>query len=507
MAITTRVVAGAAAALWFSALAAAAQDVTLTAPGGGIAVSGQLRAYDGAYYRVETAYGLLTLEAADVDCAGPGCPDLKRFTPEIVIAGEPWPGLALIAPLVSAHAAAAGHALHLDDDLALRIASAERDELRVIFRPMPAGAAMEALAEEAATFALTLADPGTREGRLAAMEALVPVVAPDNPAERIGLDGLRGVAAGEIVNWRAFGGPDMPIALHALHDGHELQRLIDARIGTPPATAIRHRDPEPMAHAVARDPWALALLPASAAGGLRVLTLRDACGHLMRPTGFAVKAGDYPLAAALHLVSGNRRLPPAARALAATLATPAGQAAVAQAGLVDLRPEAQPVTDQGGRLVNAIKAAGPEVTLTDLQRLAGALAGAERLSLTFRFAGGTSGLDAASRSHAADLAHLLESGAFDGWELIFTGFSDGEGPAAANLALARGRAEAVRDAVLERAPMLAPGRVVLSVDAFGEALPMACDDTEVGRRINRRVELWLRPAPPDQPTEDQPEQP
>ena len=28
-------------------------------------------------------------------------------------------------------------------------------------------------------------------------------------------------------------------------------------------------------------------------------------------------------------------------------------------------------------------------------------------------------------------------------------------------------------------------------DAFGEAMPMACDDTVWGRGANRRVEVWL----------------
>ena len=32
----------------------------------------------------------------------------------------------------------------------------------------------------------------------------------------------------------------------------------------------------------------------------------------------------------------------------------------------------------------------------------------------------------------------------------------------------------------------------IAVESFGEALPIACDDTALGRRVNRRVEVWLR---------------
>jgi len=32
----------------------------------------------------------------------------------------------------------------------------------------------------------------------------------------------------------------------------------------------------------------------------------------------------------------------------------------------------------------------------------------------------------------------------------------------------------------------------LDVDAFGETMPMACDDSDWGRQVNRRVEVWVR---------------
>jgi phosphate transport system substrate-binding protein len=35
-------------------------------------------------------------------------------------------------------------------------------------------------------------------------------------------------------------------------------------------------------------------------------------------------------------------------------------------------------------------------------------------------------------------------------------------------------------------------RVSLEVLGFGEAMPLACDDSALGRHANRRVEVWLR---------------
>jgi phosphate transport system substrate-binding protein len=185
-------------------------------------------------------------------------------------------------------------------------------------------------------------------------------------------------------------------------------------------------------------------------------------------------------------------LPLIAREFMEFLATPPAQVVIARAGYVDRAPETAPLTADGLRLINAIQGAGEEVALADLQVLVKEMAGADRVSLTFRFQDGSSALDANSQANLADLAVMLEAGAFADKELIFAGFSDGSGDAAGNLALAQERAEGVAGALREAAPDLAEDRIPRVV-AFGEILPMACDTTSVGRGLNRRVELWARP--------------
>ena len=76
--------------------------------------------------------------------------------------------------------------------------------------------------------------------------------------------------------------------------------------------------------------------------------------------------------------------------------------------------------------------------------------------------------------------------------MLFVGFSDGNGAARANRNIALRRSEAVLRAVSAAAVTANLERVDLGVDAFGEALPMACDDSAWGRQANRRVEVWVR---------------
>ena len=93
-----------------------------------------------------------------------------------------------------------------------------------------------------------------------------------------------------------------------------------------------------------------------------------------------------------------------------------------------------------------------------------------------------------------ELAQAIRDGRFGGREQMFVGFSDGRGPATANRDLSAARAESVRRDVERALAGNIPANVQIETEAFGEALPMACDDTIWGQQTNRRVELWVREA-------------
>jgi outer membrane protein OmpA-like peptidoglycan-associated protein len=67
------------------------------------------------------------------------------------------------------------------------------------------------------------------------------------------------------------------------------------------------------------------------------------------------------------------------------------------------------------------------------------------------------------------------------------GHTDSTGDEAANLALSRGRADAVRQALLQRG---LPGERLVA-EGFGQARPLAPNDTPAGRARNRRIELHV----------------
>jgi phosphate transport system substrate-binding protein len=226
-----------------------------------------------------------------------------------------------------------------------------------------------------------------------------------------------------------------------------------------------------------------------------------------------IKTQDDPLTAPIFLYKPIPRLPKIAREFLSYTSTDSAQAVIERAGFINQTLKEVPLNQQGDRLVQAVSVAGTNsvdvaagqavdatkssepntgTTLKDLQTMLNFLAPLRRVTMSFRFLSGSSQLDAQSRANIQRLAMVLESGAYDGRQLAFVGFSDGLGPASSNLEIAQKRAETVRDAVFKIAEAVNLDRINITTTAFGEAMPMACDNTEWGRDVNRRVEIWVR---------------
>jgi len=333
--------------------------------------------------------------------------------------------------------------------------------------------------------------------RVLALDALVPIVAPGNPLRQVTVPDLAAIFSGAIVNWDQVGGPDAPISVHLRDADAGLAQAVEDRLLAPVGARLRpdvtrHDSDRALTNAVIRDPFAIALSPTSEVGNATPLGLSGACGFAIHATRRNAKTEDYPLTAPVFLYTPVRRLPHIARDFLAFTRSPGAQLVIRRAGFIDQAPEEVPIDDQGARFANAIAQAGAEVSLSELQRMVSVLTPYRRLTVSFRFDPGSTQLDAHSAANVRQLATDLEAGRYDGRSLLFVGFSDGQGAAGLNGKIALRRAESVRHAVIDAAETLDPARVEVGVDAFGEAMPMACDDSAWGAQVNRRVEVWVR---------------
>lgn len=507
------------AALLFLAPGAVAQDVTLRSPDGDVEIEGTLLGFDGRHYRVETVYGELTVDGSGVLCAGPGCPSLSPFVAELRLSGSPTVMDVLIPALIDGFARRSGFALERTTPHAGQSRFTLREPggetlARVHLRATTTDEAFADLLADEADVALAVREARPEEvdrareaglgdltaveqSRVFALDALVPVVAPGHPVRAIAPADLAKVLAGEIDNWQALGGPDAPITVHLRDAGSGLAQAVADRF---PASAepragavvIRHRSDAALADAVAGDRLGLGIARFARTGNTQPLALTGGCGFELRAERRAIKMEDYPFGAPLFLYLPRRHLPGIARDFLSYLQSAPAQIVVRRAGFVDQAAEEVAIAEQGDRFANAIAAAGGEVALPELQRLVRTLRPMRRLTTSFRFRPGSVDLDAQSRANVERLARALEAGRYDGRALLFAGFSDGQGTAASNRRIAARRAEAVREAVEAAVADADLSRVDIGTDAFGEAMPMACDDGRWGRTINRRVEIWVR---------------
>jgi phosphate transport system substrate-binding protein len=496
-----------------------ADDVTLTSRDGSIEITGTLLGFDGEFYRVETQFGILTVDGSGVNCDGPACPTLGNYVAEFTISGAQEMGEVLVPALIEGFALNAGYALTREElagtGLYYRLfdETGSTEAARITIRLTTSAEGFADLLGEEADMVLSLREVtgaeramgreaglgdlrGTRQFRVLARDALVPIVATGNPVRRLTLAQLARVYSGEITRWSELGGEEAPITPHLTEPGSGIGALfsdsvVAAEGETLTSSLALHGTVRGLVDAVADDPFGIGVAAMSQAGLSEIVTLTGDCAFDVKASRDAVKAGDYPLTTPMYVYLPARRLPKLARDFLGYMRSTSAQLVTRRAGFVDQGLDEVPLAVQGERLSNAIRAAGAEVDLAELQRMVTLFDGKQRLTLTFRFRGGSVALDSPSRANAVLLAEALEAGEFDGRRLVFVGFSDGQGDAEVNRKLSQRRADAVRSAVLDETEAFDPALVILESDGFGEALPMACDDTDWGRQVNRRVEVWV----------------
>lgn len=511
----------AAAAIFFmgATVVASAQDITLTSRDGSVELSGTLLQYDGEFFRLRTMYGDMTVAGDGVVCNGPGCPDPAEHVARIALSGSRAITTRMIPPLIETYARQrnllATKVMQDDAHFSYRLARPDGSPVAEI--ALRASTTVEGIADLIAVeadIALGRRNATAREFALAAeagignlgsearshiigLDALVAVVAQDNPVTKLSLAELAGVFSGDIANWKDLGGPDAPITAYAREAGAASDSYFATHVLAPQnasmAVEVRRLSSDAaLSDAVVADPFGIALTSFSEIANARPLALAGRCGFAVAATSESLKSGDYPLTIRLRMFTPARRLPRLARSFLRFLHTEAAQAVLPHAGFVGQDIVEVPLVHDGTRLAYAIAAAGDGTGLADLQRMVETLDGAHRLSAGFRFRDGSTRMDARSQLNLQFLAERIATGAFDLRELILVGYSDAVGAAGANRRLSLDRAAAVRAALLEAVGRGGADQVKLTVAGLGEVSPLACDDSDWGRRVNRRVEVWVR---------------
>jgi phosphate transport system substrate-binding protein len=337
--------------------------------------------------------------------------------------------------------------------------------------------------------------------QVVALDAVVVVVNKQNPVSTLGLCQIAEIFAGRIRDWREIGGRpgaiNLQVRLGPSGTFETFQALVLKACGVELARTIAfsHGSYAALLAAVAADEMSIGFAPeALVTSSVNPLRLRGGCGIEQTADAFTIKTEDYPLARRLFIFTPyplegySRRLVNFIKADdraddALSLQLPGAGGEEGSHSATDQKIE--PAWDN--------HAGSEHVRETDTdpvarRKFADLAARTERLSLTYRFAFGSEELDSKARQDIQRLARYLQKNPQPP-QLLLAGFTDDVGSASANLELARKRADAVRRELVA----LGAQRYArdMQVEGFGKVLPVACNDTELGRQKNRRVEVFV----------------
>lgn len=512
-----------AAALALFAGAASAESVVLTSRTTGFVLKGEIVAFDGSTYVIDTSIGRLTIPAADMDCEGAGCPGegaAASLDTAFGVIGSNAIGQSLMPALIEAYSYARGGEVereigttpdsaifHLRDEAGAEIAEINLSApgSAAAFPSLVTGDALIGMSSRPARAAEVEAvrDAGlgeiTASGRehVLALDGLILIVAPDNPLRSVNIVDAGEIFAGKIDNWATLGGPDRAINVYVpdpRSGGAEIfrQRVLDP-LGqgfSPKATIVAsNRD---LADTVAADPYGVGFTSMAFERNARALNVELSCGIIVEPNEFTVKAEEYPLARRLFLYTTDRPLPEAAQGFLDFALSDDAQSEIADSGFVSQSIASLSLNRQGRRIAEAFIQPRDADAMRMMRDMALELLDADRLSTTFRFAPNAVDLDNKSLGDVGRLARHAASGAFEGKEIVLIGFADDEGGFEEDLALSDKRAAAIRDALAAELAGVGAGADILTL-GFGSLAPIACGGEQgFGGASNRRVEVWIR---------------
>lgn len=500
---------------------ATSEQVHLKSSDGTLNVEGVFVDYQNEVYTIKTDLGNLRVKADGVRCEGAACPVFESPEADLVIKGSDTVGVGLMPLLL------AGYASHLDAEASIgptrnyNEAFAELvgdggygDDIGSIlvtstntsdgFDQLRAANIDIAMASRRIqpTEARALKSSGAgnmidaTQEHIVAIDSLVVIVHPSNPVEKISIDQLRDIYAGRLTNWRALGGNDAPItvidrpnssATHSVfYDGIFLDEAPEEGAGHVIVEGVNE-----MAASVNEDANAIGYTGFAFQRGAKALPLINDCGMLTEPDAFSVKVEEYALQRRLYLYN-RADVDDVAKEFINYALSSNADGVIAKSGFIDLGVTRKSQEMSGARARALLNQNVDAYEGDFMLKMLAEMKNYDRLSTTFRFRTGSSKLDERGRFDMARLADFLEEQP-DGTRVRFVGFTDNVGAFESNRQLSLGRAEQVIEQLKEFAGDRIAG-IEIAASGYGEIAPSACNSSEGGRAINRRVEVWIEAA-------------
>jgi phosphate transport system substrate-binding protein len=501
-------------------LSVLAQEITLKSTDGTINVAGEFIDFIDDTYIIRTALGDLRIAASSMICEGEACPNFESITANVAIVGSDAIGLGMMPLLMS------GFASFLDADAEVSNAAAGQTVVSLIgdggfgdeigsylISSTADDNAFEALLEGTANIgmssrritqdearALRAAGSGSmvspNQERIIAVDSMVVVTHSSNPVNELNKEQLSDIFSGQITNWSEVGGPDRDINVIAHQNGSASHDYFmsflygdDLPDFGPQGISA---DDQSMANVLFHDKNAIGYLGYAFQRGAKPMTLLNECGIAVIPDAFSAKTEEYTLSRRMYLYNRSDNLDAQTQAFLDFAISNTADGVIGKSGFIDLGilRRSQDVSDARYSALTA------EVARYDvgfegevMSEMLSEMEQHDRLSTTFRFRTGSSRIDERGRLDMQRLIAYLEASPA-GTTITLVGFTDDVGAFEGNRNLAVERANAVAQEIAQVAGDRL-NNIEMSTAGYGEVAPSACNISDRGRGINRRVEVWI----------------
>ena len=499
---------------------ASAEEVTLKSPDGSVNMTGELIGIENGAYILESSLGNLRISSDNVSCFGTGCPETEKPSESLRIFGSEVVAEGLMPVLLSGYSGFHDAAEETEtgrgpyevittltgdqgfgDTLAsftVRASFVGDGFANLISETATIGVSSRRIAPSEARIlrsagAGSMIDPSNEH--ILATDSLVVILHPNNPVRELTIDQLRRIYSGEISNWVEVGGLDANIqvvqTLEAVRDASIFnQRLFGERQRGAPAFPRQVGDDAAVANIVNSDPNSIGVVSFAFQRGAKPATLVSECGIRMVPDAFSARTEEYAMQRFLYAYTRQDTIDQPAQDFLSFATSSDADQIVRKSGFIDLGVSRRAQFLDSPRAKQLLESTDDQFEANFMQQLLSQMPDYDRLSTTFRFRTGSQRLTPRGEVNLTRLIDYLQNQPA-GTEILIVGFTDSVGAFTSNMELAEERAERV----LQELQSTANGALAeIKMDAigYGEIAPTACNTTDDGRAINRRVEVWIR---------------
>lgn len=497
-----------------------AEEVTLTSSDGTVNMTGQFVDFRDNSYIISTALGELRVSASRVNCSGDACPDLGGGDADIVIGGSDTVGLGLMPLLLEGYAGsidAAATVLNTGNGEEI-IAELIGDQgfgeglASILVNSTGSSDGFSKLLDEQVEIGMSsrrirpvearaLRDAGAgnmvnpAQEHIIAIDSLVLITNPANPMDTLTTQQVQQIYSGQIRNWSQVGGPDLAITVIGRPEGSGTRSVFEDRIFgeaevNDPASKIIAATNSEASQAVNENEGAIGYVGYAFQRGANALSLVNECGITVTPDAFSARTEEYALQRRLYLYTREDTASDKTREFINYATSEDADSLIGKAGFIGFAVDRREQSLESGR---ARALLDPNVDAYEagfMRQMLGQMVDYDRLSTTFRFRTGSAQLDERGQIDRERLIKYLEAQP-SGTEVLMVGFTDDVGQFDGNLGLSQQRAGQVAGEV-SNAGGSRLSNVTVSSLGFGEISPSGCNTNEEGRRINRRVEVWIK---------------